>query len=118
MSLNRNDSRIILNWVFCISDADSGLEVSGKGYSSLHDSIDSKQMVKTLCSFQKYKNMTEFLSLTCNMKTHFEIKMIKEWINDNEWHRYYPGYHKLNFSDQIEIEKSMSQAACVYFLRN
>ena len=118
LSLNRNDSRMILNRGFCVSDADSGLEVTGKGTSSLHDSIDSKQMVKNLCSSQKYKKMTEFITLTCNMKTHFGIKMIKEWIDGNEWHQYYPGYHKLNFSDQIEIEKSMSQVACVYFLRN
>jgi hypothetical protein len=118
LSLNRQDSRMILNRGFSVADTDTGLEVIGSGKSGLHDSIDSKQMVKNLCSSQRYKKMTEFITLTCNMKQHFGIKMIKNWIDSEKWCQHYPGYYDLNSSDQIEVSKSMTQAACGYFLRN
>ena len=74
LALNRHDTRLVLNRGFQVADTSSGLSVNGKNSSSLHDSIDSKKMVRNLCTSQKYKRFTEFLTLTCNMKQHFGVK--------------------------------------------
>ena len=118
LSMNRQDSRVVLNRGFQVADTDSGLEVNGKSNSSLHDSIDSKKMVKNLCSSQKYKKMTEFLTLTCNMKKHFGIKNIKVWIDGIDWKKCYAGYYDLDSDAQQEISIALTQAAAPLLLRN
>ena len=75
-------------------------------------------MVKNLCSSQKYKVMTEFLTLTCNMEKHFGIKMIKLWIDGSGWHRHYPGYFFLDPDARQEVATAITQAAAPLLLRN
>ena len=52
LTLNRQDSRIILNRGLVVASNEVGLEVNHKDSSGLHDSIDSKQMVCNLCASQ------------------------------------------------------------------
>ena len=118
LALNRHDTRLVLNRGFQVADTSSGLSVNGKNSSSLHDSIDSKKMVRNLCTSQKYKRFTEFLTLTCNMKQHFGVKKIKNWIDDTEWQKYYPGFFNLTITEKNEVGDALTQAAAPLLLRN
>ena len=83
---------MILNKGFQVADTDSGWEVNCKKNTSLHDSFDSKQMVKNLCTSQRYNKMTEFLTLICNKRKHFGIKLIKVWIDGKQWQKNFPDF--------------------------
>ena len=89
LTLNREDSRIILNRGLMVSTGDTGLEVNGKDNTSLHDSIDSKKMVRCLCTSQVYHQMHYFLTFTCNQSKHFGTKMIKNWTDGTDWQYYF-----------------------------
>ena len=102
LSLNRQDSCIVNNRGFQVANTDTGLEANRKNNSSLHDSIDSKKMVKNLCSSQRYLQMTEFSTLICNQKKHYGIKNIKYWIDDIEWQKHFPYFHDLDLDSKDE----------------
>lgn len=116
--MNMEDSRIIINRGLTFDGSDIGLKVKSRSDTCMHDSIDSKQVVKNLCASQKYHPMTFFLTFTCNQSMHFGIRHIKNWIDSNKWHIHFKGYDYLNFSEQEEIKNSMSQAAAPLLLRN
>ena len=63
------------------------LGLRGTGDSSMLESFDSKAMVRNLCASQEYHTMSHFLTFTCNMKKHFGTKIIKQWIDSNEWQK-------------------------------
>ena len=75
LSLNHQDSRIVLNRGLTVdSNTTSGMGVRCKNDSSLFEAVDSKQMVRNLCASQKYHKMDLFLTFTCNQKKHFGLK--------------------------------------------
>ena len=75
--LNTVDSRLIIARGLTCSDSDVGIRVKDSGETRLHDSIDSKQMVKNLCASQKFLPMHFFLTFTVNQLEHFGVKNIK-----------------------------------------
>ena len=85
LTLNREDSRILFKRGLMVSTGDTGLEVNGKDNTSLHDSIDSKKMVRCLCASQVYHQMHYFLTFTCNQSKHFGTKIIKICTDGTEW---------------------------------
>ena len=65
--------------------AASGLDLRCKDDSDFLHSIDSRQMVKSVCAYQEYFQWNIFLTFTCNMIKKFGTKPIREWLDDNEW---------------------------------
>ena len=59
-----------------------GLDLRCKDDSNFLHSIDSRQMVKILCSSQEYFQWDISLTFTCNMRKYFGTKPIREWIDD------------------------------------
>ena len=82
---NHEDTRVVLRRGFTVDDKNDGLALRGRGDSSMHESFDSKQMVRNLCASKRYHIMTHFLTFTCNMRKHFGTKAIKLWIDGEEW---------------------------------
>ena len=60
LSLNREDSRIILNHGLMESTNETGLQVRSRDDSLLSDSVDNKQTVRNLCASQTYHKMDFF----------------------------------------------------------
>ena len=89
-SLNREDSRIILNRGLMESTSQTGMKVRSSDDGLLSDSIDNKQHVRNLCSSQKYHKMDFFLTFTCNQKEHFGLSVVKNWIDVNDCEDYFP----------------------------
>lgn len=119
LTMSYNDSRIVLNRGFTVDQGSStGLGVRCKKDSSLFDSVDSKQMVKNLSASQKYHSMDFFLTFTCNMKKHFGVSFLKNWIDGVEWENYYPDFHDLDDVEKNEIRQAVQQAAGPLILRN
>ena len=86
-----------MNRGLVVASNEVGLEVNHKDSSGLHDSIDSKQMVRNLCASQIYHTMHYFLTFTCNQKLHFGTSPIKCWIDGDKWK------HNFNFFYQRPI---------------
>ena len=59
-----------------------------------------------------------FLTFTCNQKLHFGTKYIKEWLDNDEWHNYYPEFHLLTTDDKFELQVPLDQSAVGLLLRN
>lgn len=115
---NHEDTRLILNRGLTVDENnDFNLTVRGKNDSSLLPSTDSKQIVRNLCTSQKYHNWSFFLTFTCNMKTHFGTAPIKEWIDSGEWKQHFPGFYELEKDEQNEIEDALKASAASIFLR-
>ncbi|MGB0404839.1 MAG: hypothetical protein ACPGDB_01450, partial [Fusobacterium sp.] len=120
--LNVVDSRLIIARGLTCTDGNVGIKLRSSNETSLHDSIDSKQIVKNLCASQKYLPMHFFLTFTVNQMEHFGIKNIKSWIDsDYKWiNRFAHKLRNKEFSEQekIKLKKSMNQAAAPILLRN
>ena len=121
LSVNHNDARIVLHRGLTVDDeSDIGIGVRGKksGDSAILESIDSKQMVKNLSSSEKYIGKFDmFITLTCNMKQHFGTKIVKEWIDSDQWQQYFPGFNELLDYERKELHTALIQAAGPLFLR-
>ena len=119
LTLNNQDSRIVLNRGLTVGeDKKSSLQVKSKNDSFLSDSIDSKQMVKNLCSSMRYHKMSFFLTFTCNQAENFGVAPVKNWVDSSNWHENYPGFDKLKDYEKEEVINGMQQASCVVVLRN
>ena len=100
LTLNKEDSRIILNRGLTVSPDGLGIVLRSKKDSRLADSIDSKTMVKNLCSSQKCHLMNFFLTFTCNKAKHFCISLIKNYIDSKRCEKNYPKYNELFESEK------------------
>ena len=89
LSLNCEDSRIILNRGLMESTSETGLQVRSRDDNLLSDCVDSKQTVRNLCASQGYHKMDFFLTFTCNQNDHFGMKFIKRWIDNDEWQKHF-----------------------------
>ena len=118
LSLNREDSRMIINRGLVASTNDTGLEVRGKADTKLYDSVDSKAMVRNLCASQRYHKMHFFLTFTCNQKKHFGTSAIKEWIDGDKWKTKWDGFEDLTPREQKEVHKQLMEAAGPLMLCN
>ena len=118
LTLNRQDTRIILNRGLVAASNEIGLDVNHKDSSGLHDSIDSKQMVRNLCASQKNYTMHYFLTFTCNQKLHFGTSPIKNWIDGDEWKHCFMNFFNRPHWEQQEIHNQLIQAAGPLLLRN
>ena len=87
LTLNREDSRIILNRGLIESSSETGLKVRSRDDTLLSDSIDSKQTVRNLCASQKYHKMDFFLTFTCNQSDHFGVSKIKNCLDSCDWEK-------------------------------
>ena len=74
-------------------------------------------MVRNLCMSQKYIGWDNFLTYTCNMKTHFGTAPVKKWIDGEEWKNNFPGYHDLELDEQKEINNALLQSSAGLLLR-
>ena len=118
LAASQSDTRLIIDRGLTVGkDKYNNLEVRGSSDSTLLGSVDSKQMVKNLCSSQKYISWSYFLTFTANQSKHFGLKTIRKWIDTKGWQWKYPNYHSLNEKDQLEIDKAMDQASSGLMLR-
>ena len=97
--------------------AAGGLDLRCKNYSIFFHSIDSRQMVKNLCASQEYFQWNIFLTFICNMRKVFGEKLIREWLDDNEWTMNFPNWDTYSFFHQKEIKRALYQSALGLFLR-
>ena len=82
---------MILNLVLTVNkDKDCGLVVRGKKYSTLLESTDNQQMVKNLCSSQKFHQWGHFFIHKCNQKNKFGTTSIKKYVYKKEWMDFLP----------------------------
>ena len=100
-----------------VDEKTGDLGLRGSGDSSMLESFDSKAMVQNLCASQEYHRMSHFLTFTCNMKKHFGTKVVKEWIDSNEWQKNISNFHNLNLADQQEYIDAINQASSGLLLR-
>ena len=86
LATNKHDTKIVLDKGLTASkEKSSDLNLRGGNKASLLlDSIDSNQMIKNLMASQRYHKFDVFLAFTCNIKSHFGTKPIKNWIDGNE----------------------------------
>ena len=118
MAATHNDTRLVINRGLTVGEDKYGsLEVRGNSDSTILGSVDSKQMVKNLCTSQKYIKWSYFLTYTSNHKRHFGTKTIKEWLDQKGWKDTYPNYMNLSTVDQEEIDNSFNQASIGLILR-
>ena len=103
LTLNREDSRIILNRGLMESSSETGLQIRSRNDSLLSDCVDNKQTVRNLCASQKYHKMDFFLTFTCNQREHFGMSHIKRWIDDSLWERNYPCFESFPIAEKAEI---------------
>ncbi|MGB0405008.1 MAG: hypothetical protein ACPGDB_02325, partial [Fusobacterium sp.] len=99
-------------------DGNVGIRVKSRKETSLHDSIDSKQMVKNLCASQRFLPMHFFLTFTVNQLEHFGVKMIKKWVDGKDWNLFFKNKTNLTEYEFKNLQKSMDQASCPILLRN
>lgn len=116
--LNSTDSRIILHRGLTCCDGNIGISTKANKDSPLHDSIDSKQIVKNLCASQKYVPMTFFLTFTVNQLEHFGVREIKRWIDGSKWKQFYDNFNDLSYEEKEEVKNGLEQAAAPILLRN
>jgi predicted GIY-YIG superfamily endonuclease len=118
MAASQNDTRLVINRGLTVGkDKYGSLGVRGCNDSSLLGSVDSKQMVKNLCSSQKYVSWSYFLTFTANQSRHFGLKPIRSWLKRKGWQQTYNGYHDMNETDQTEVDSAVNQAASGLMLR-
>ena len=87
-------------------DKYGNLGVRGCNDSSLLGSIDSVQMVKNLCTSQKYISWSYFLTFTANQSRHFGLRKIKEWLDTKGWKDYYPKYESCtNSTSNLHVDR-------------
>lgn len=122
LSATHLDTRVAMNrGLTAGSDTLGGLGVRGGNDSSgaaLLGSIDSNQMVKNLCASQRIHPSSFFCTFTCAQSKHFGTKILKQWIDAEEWKSRFPCYFELSALDQREINLGMQQAAAGLLLRN
>ena len=92
--------------------------MNGEDNTSLHDSIDSKKMVRCLCASQVYHQMHYFLTFTCNQSKHFGTKMIKNWTDGIEWQDNFKDFYKYEVEEQNEVHRQLKEASGPLMLRN
>ena len=73
LTLNNEDTRLILIRDLTVHLDGLGLQLRSKSDSRLGDLIDSKAMVKNLCSSQKYHPMCFLLTFICNQSEYTGI---------------------------------------------
>ena len=90
-----------------------GLGLRGKDDSTLLESVDSKAMVRNLCSSQIYHKQDVFLTFTNNTKKHFGTKVVKLYIDEGSWKKNITDYEDLDLLEKKEMEDSINQASSV-----
>ena len=112
MAASQSDTRLIVERGLTVpNEKGDCLGVRGSKDSELLGSVDSKQMVKNLCTSQKKVKWSYFLTYTANHTHHFGLKKIRDWINKKGWSDSYPNYKSLSTRDQKEIDNAVSQAS-------
>jgi hypothetical protein len=118
LSANREDTRCILNHGLTVAqDKVGGLGIRGKDDSTLLDEVDSKAMVRNLCSSQVHHKMDVFLTFTCNMKKHFGTKVVKKWLDEKSWKECINDYDELDPNEKKEMDESITQASSILLVR-
>ena len=119
LAASQNDTRLVINRGLTVAkDKYGNLGVrGGSGDSSLLGSVDSKQMVKNLCSSQKKTSWSFFLTFTANQSRHPGLKPLRNWLETKGWRNVFPGYCDLTDSVQKEIDDAINQAAAGLMLR-
>ena len=59
-----------------------------------------------------------FLTFTCNQKEHFGMSMIKRWLDDILWEKYFPSFESLTNEEKSEIRRALHQSASGVILHN
>ena len=55
--------------------------------------------------------MDVFLTFTCNMKKHFGTRIVKEWIDSEEWTQHIDEFNELDCFEQEELRNGIKQAS-------
>ena len=86
LATSRNDLRLFIKRGLTVSEEKRGdLVVRGSGYSYILGSVYSKQMVKNLCTSQKYTSWSYFLTFTENKKQTFWNKSYSKMVRKKGW---------------------------------
>lgn len=118
LTLNREDSRIILNRGLMDSTCETGLQVRSRDDSIISDCVDNKQTVRNLCASHKYHNMDFFMTFTCNQSENFGVSNIKRWLDGSSWEMYFPMFESYTFEEKAEISRGFEQSAAGLILWN
>lgn len=117
IAANHNDMRKFGSGMTTADDGLGGLDLRAKEDSNFLHSVDSRQMVKNLCSSIEYFEWDVFLTFTCNMRKHFGTRPIREWLDSKEWVKGFPRWKYYTEFQQDEISRAMMQSASGLFLR-
>ena len=126
ISSNHCDMRQHMKGMTSSNTTASSFDLHFKDYSKFLHSVDSRHMVKNLCASQDYFQWGVFLAFTYNMRKHFGIKPIREWIDNNEWIIYFPNWDTYSFSAARNkksftsicfgpISKSLGRSQCYFY---
>ena len=119
---NHQHHEVVMNRGFTVSEGEGDkpptLTVRSKDDSTLTDSTDSMNLILNLCAAQRYHKFHFFLTFTANMKEHFGLSFIKQWIDGFGWTFNYDRYYFLSIDQQKEIRDALVQSAATIFQRN
>ena len=118
LTMNSTDSRLVLNRGLVVATNETGLALNNRSDDRLYDSVDSKKMVRNLCSSQKYHKQTFFLTFTCNQKKHPGIKKLKNYVDSYKYTKYIPNFDSMTDDDKEEVHMAVNQAIGSLILRN
>ena len=109
---------MVLNRGLVAATNETGLALNNRSNDRLYDSVDSKKMVRNLCSSQKYHKQTFFLTFTCNQKKHPGIKKLKNYVDSYKYTKYIPNFDSMTDDDKEEVNMAVNQAIGSLILRN
>jgi hypothetical protein len=118
--LSNSDSRHVSELGFVVDTKSStGLSVRNKGESALSNSVDSHQMVRSLCASQEYIKFDMFLTFTCSQKDFPGTFNLFHWKSSKElWASSIPDYHSMSEIEHKEFSDSIEELYSVIAFRN
>ena len=103
-----HDTRIVLNRGFESCMGPAGMRLRGKDDDLYTDGIDNRQNVHNLCSAERVKPTTLFVTMTCNQSRHFGVWPIKHWVDSGRALESYKDYLRTEFPDLNELSTKSS----------
>ena len=117
LAATQSDTRLIIDRGLTFSKDNNNIKLRGSNDSELLGSVDSKEMVKNLCTSQSHIKWSYFLTFTANHTRHFGLRKIRKWITEKRWKDSFPNYHNLSQLEQEEIDKAYNQSSSSLIVR-
>ena len=125
-AIEGHDTRVVLSRGFEACMGQAGMRMRNGDDDLYTDTIDNRQNVHNLCASEREEPSTLFLTLTCNQKQHFGIKMVKEYIDSDQcvnnylelYSKKFPREKELSENFKVELKKAFEEAARNLIVRN